>query len=1011
MKIQCQQCASKFQVPAEFYGKRIRCPKCKGAISIPDEAKPPSDTSQPTGSPTDPSGSEPKAAPTAPTVATASSEKIEVSCSSCNATLNAPTTLIGKRIKCPKCKGPISVTDEPKPDVPKPPAKTNQPAVSPVDATTEPTSSAPIVAPDDATKDAPQETPSVATAPGEKIKVSCSNCNATLNAPTTLIGKRIKCPKCKGPISVTDESKPPAETKQTAVSPIAPPTEPTSSAPIVAPTVAPDDTPKDTPKVATAPSEKIKVSCTNCDARLKIPTTLIGKLINCPKCKVPISVTDKPKPPAETNQTAVSPVDAPSDPTSSAPIVAPSTPTATPAAPSGKVKTSCSNCNATLNVPPSLIGRQVPCPKCKQSIQLTNPVDSIPATSPLNTEADPVDPAPIEQPQEESSTATEVERDSSSEDLQPSRRRSSSKSKRGSKRGSKRRSKKRSKKRSKRKRTLGERITQFVSGLVVAVGGLLLLAALYLQFFELPGQTASQDGPGEGSALTGVDGQPAPRRALPIMVTNIKARQALEPSLKMFAGDAKVAATPQANKLVYQVTGKSEFPPGSQPAGLPGAQRFSGKVMVSAQPSTNFKIDNGSQRPAYVPSQTFASGLRLPEGLYLVPLSVIQFADFTTIFDGKQKLEVISTRIVKNGNLTIFRSLKRPDFPRVIASDAGALNADTKGVSLIWVDRNSEIRILENLDATGVDPKSNEITFELPNDSTGGIIVDDAGRVAAMVTSVQDGIGTVRQMSTVLKKSESVTARDVLDFSRLPVSKDKPGKLREAAACLVQFHCKRNPTTTQAVFTSNIEVVRGNDESSKQLFNDQYDVNFSETGQINQFSMIQGNGGRLPGFLGFPGLTSIIELPSNKGKSEWQVKKKLQLGPSGNDRILVPSTGDSNELNQVIQTDDYRILNETPDYLMIERKYAVKSASSDPAPNSQTGDIPSGFPFMVEGKFTYRYDKALKLATSVVFQGVEQKRVSNDLVVPMNLSFEMKSMPEERVSVSEANLSGGQSSQ
>ncbi len=537
---------------------------------------------------------------------------------------------------------------------------------------------------------------------------------------------------------------------------------------------------------------------------------------------------------------------------------------------------------------------------------------------------------------------------------------------------------------------------QFVSGMVVAVGGLVLLMALYLQFFDIPGKSDSEDDLTQLNGGTIAAGtKAAPRVVAPITVTNIKPREALAPSLKMFAGAPNVAAaSSQSKKLKFNVIGKSGFPPDTEFEGLPKPQRFTGQVIVSTKPSTSFKIDNRSQQPDFFPPETIASGLRLPEGLYMVPLAVIQYADFTTVFDGDNNYDLIPTRIMKKGNLAIFRSLKRPDFPRVIASDAGALNENTKGVSLIWVDRNSEIHILENLDAIGLDPESNEVTFELPNDSVGGVIVDDAGRIAAIVSSVKDGIGTVRQMSTVLIDTH-VTAREVLDFSRLPVSKDKAGKLQEAAACLVQVHSKRKQLTSYATFESKIEASRENDETSKELFNDQFEVNFTEAGQIVHFSMTQGTGYRLPGFLGYPAMASIVEFPATPGKTEWQVKKLLELGTEGNELILVPKQSGSNELQNITQTDDYRILEDTADYLTIERKYIAKSASTQADQKSPIWEIPAGFPFQVEGKFTYRYDKALKLATSVTFEGVEQKQVSEDLVLPLSLSFKMEAVSEE----------------
>ena len=545
---------------------------------------------------------------------------------------------------------------------------------------------------------------------------------------------------------------------------------------------------------------------------------------------------------------------------------------------------------------------------------------------------------------------------------------------------------------------------QFVSGVIIAVGGLLLLGAIYMNFFDAPWQSTSQgDGttaPAGGKAAPAPKKQ-APRVVSPITITNIKPREALAPSLKMFSGNETPPA-PQAKALTFEITGKSEFPADTDINDLPETQQFSGEVLANLKPATVFKINSRSQSPSFFPPETFATGIRLPEGLYIIPLSVIEFADFTTVFDGDEKFDVIPTRIIKKGNLRLFKTLKRPKFPRVISSDAGELNENTKGVSLIWVNRNAQIRILEDLDATGLDPESKEVTFDLPNDSAGGVIIDDQGRITAIVSDVKDGVGTARQMSTVLLNTERVTARDVLDFSRLPVSKDKAGQLREAAACLVQVHAKRQQITTHAAFESNIEASRGSDDSSSQSFDDRYEVNISDDGQITHTSEIRGSACRLPGFLGLPAMTSIIEFSPIPGKSQWKVEKNLKLSSEGNNLFLVPRTKDSNEFKHVTQTDEYRILEETPDYMTIERKYVAKSTSTQTGQESPIWDVPAGFPFNIEGKFTYRYDKALKLATSVVFEGVEQKQISKDLVVPLNLSFEMKSISDQADDESES---------
>ena len=206
MKIQCQHCASKFEVPAKFYGKRIKCPKCKGAISIPKEPESPDKENKTEDSPSDVSGA-------APGKTTVPSEKIRTSCSNCNVKFKAPSTLIGKRVACPKCKSPITITRES--TSPKPATKTQKPSATP----TEQPTSARIKQPEKPPAGEPRSAPAVATAPGDKIKTSCSNCNATINVPPKLIGKRVACPGCKQIIQLTR----PVESGPTTLPPAATP--------------------------------------------------------------------------------------------------------------------------------------------------------------------------------------------------------------------------------------------------------------------------------------------------------------------------------------------------------------------------------------------------------------------------------------------------------------------------------------------------------------------------------------------------------------------------------------------------------------------------------------------------------------------------------------------------------------------------------------------------------------------------------------------------------------------
>jgi len=236
----------------------------------------------------------------------------------------------------------------------------------------------------------------------------------------------------------------------------------------------------------------------------------------------------------------------------------------------------------------------------------------------------------------------------------------------------------------------------------------------------------------------------------------------------------------------------------------------------------------------------------------------------------------------------------------------------------------------------------------------------------------------------------------------MPNSEDQVGKIREASACIAQLVCKRVQLSTHAAFQSNIETQRGQEQSSKQAFIDRYDVNFRDSGKIDHLVMYEGKGCRLPGFLGPPGAAAIVEFSEKPDeKTQWKIVKNLSLGPTGNNRILVKDPRNTNVLTHVVQTDSYRVVKETENHLIIERDYLAKSVLTEPKKDSLKWDVPAGFPFHVKGKFTYRYDKSLKLATSIQFQGVEQKQLTEDLAVPLNLSFQMTSIPAEEIDQSQ----------
>jgi len=159
-------------------------------------------------------------------------------------------------------------------------------------------------------------------------------------------------------------------------------------------------------------------------------------------------------------------------------------------------------------------------------------------------------------------------------------------------------------------------------------------------------------------------------------------------------------SSPGFNSLGFELTATSEYAQNSKLKTLPAPLHYRGKVFVNSKPSTRISIDDGAEQKSFFPPETFATCLRLPEGIFLLPLKSIEYGDFLTVFDGNEKQNVKHVPLLKKGPFRFVVSLKRPDFPRVIASKLGDLNGDTKGVNLIWVDRNSKIRVVENLDAT-----------------------------------------------------------------------------------------------------------------------------------------------------------------------------------------------------------------------------------------------------------------------------------------------------------------------
>jgi len=100
------------------------------------------------------------------------------------------------------------------------------------------------------------------------IKFKCNNCNHQIGAPEKYAGKRVRCPKCKAPISV----------------------------------------PEPVGKASAQKPETIKFRCPSCNQKIGITPEYAGKRVRCAKCKNPLIVpkaSSQSRPPAAEDKTAV----------------------------------------------------------------------------------------------------------------------------------------------------------------------------------------------------------------------------------------------------------------------------------------------------------------------------------------------------------------------------------------------------------------------------------------------------------------------------------------------------------------------------------------------------------------------------------------------------------------------------------------------------------------------------------------------------------------------------------
>ena len=82
IKIKCNNCNHQIGAPEKYAGKRVRCPKCKTPIRVPESV-----------------GKAPAQKP----------ETIKFRCPSCNQKIGIAPDYAGKSVRCTKCKNPLTV--------------------------------------------------------------------------------------------------------------------------------------------------------------------------------------------------------------------------------------------------------------------------------------------------------------------------------------------------------------------------------------------------------------------------------------------------------------------------------------------------------------------------------------------------------------------------------------------------------------------------------------------------------------------------------------------------------------------------------------------------------------------------------------------------------------------------------------------------------------------------------------------------------------------------------------
>jgi len=149
LRVRCPSCRAKLGLPKKAAGRVIKCPRCKSPMEVP----------RPEGERT----------------VELRGDKIITRCPSCEKRLGVARKFAGRMIRCPACSDSLRV-----------------PYVAGEGQT-----------PASSTGDVPDATPKRKRSP--KAVIACPHCDATLGLRTSLAGRTVNCPKCKGAIALPDD--------------------------------------------------------------------------------------------------------------------------------------------------------------------------------------------------------------------------------------------------------------------------------------------------------------------------------------------------------------------------------------------------------------------------------------------------------------------------------------------------------------------------------------------------------------------------------------------------------------------------------------------------------------------------------------------------------------------------------------------------------------------------------------------------------------------------------------